>query len=36
MSSEIKKFTESEMLIGGLFFLGIDGLCFLLDGHITC
>lgn len=31
MDPENKKFSESEMLIGGLFFLGLDGLCFLLE-----
>jgi len=28
---EDNKFTESEMIVGGLFALGVDGLCALID-----
>lgn len=28
---ENNKFTESEMIIGGLFALGVDGICALID-----
>ena len=29
--NELKKVTESEMVIGGVFTLGLDGLCALID-----
>jgi len=31
MEEENSKFTESEMVVGGLFALGIDGICALTD-----
>lgn len=31
MNEESNKFTESEIIIGGLFALGVDGLCALID-----
>jgi hypothetical protein len=31
MNPKHEKFTEAEMLVGGLFTLGVDGICILID-----
>ncbi|PIP30154.1 hypothetical protein COX26_00210 [Candidatus Jorgensenbacteria bacterium CG23_combo_of_CG06-09_8_20_14_all_54_14] len=36
MNEEHNKFMEVEMLLGGLFTLGVDGICFLIDWTGVC